>query len=88
MADVLALTCHRFTELVLEDLEPHDSHTSCMRPEATCGRRPSYVVKAPVYVIATAIAVGGGLSITQRAKRTVSRHWNRRGIDRTTRIEG
>ncbi|MBC7896639.1 MAG: cell surface protein SprA [Cytophagaceae bacterium] len=40
------------------------------------------------YVMSNAIAVGRGLSLTQRAQRTVSRHWNRRGVDRTTRIEG
>ncbi|MCC6319703.1 MAG: cell surface protein SprA [Gemmatimonadaceae bacterium] len=40
------------------------------------------------YVVTNAFALGGGVSITQRAQRTVSRHWNRRGEDRTTRIEG
>ena len=39
-------------------------------------------------VVSNAIALGGGVSLTNRAQRIQSRHWNRRGIDRTTRIEG
>ena len=39
-------------------------------------------------VVANALALPGGVAITNRAQRTNSRHWNRRGTDRQTRIEG
>jgi hypothetical protein len=39
-------------------------------------------------VVANSFALPAGLSLTGRSQRTASRHWNRRGTDRTSRIEG
>lgn len=40
------------------------------------------------FVVANALALPGGVAVTSRAQHTLSRHWNRRGMDRETRIEG
>ena len=39
-------------------------------------------------VVTGAVALPGGLSLTHRAQRTASRHWNRRSADRATPIDG